>query len=345
VNIRPKGVNLTDPLSCDNIGTETVQVDPRHPEQVYALFTCQGIWKSSDYGQTWNGPINKGTNGTTIGDCAGGITIARGDGDGPPTLYQSCIRGAATGFSRSVNGGVDWTQEQVNVEGSNNQFYPPAVDPNDPKHLVMAVHGPALMVESTDGGLTWQNVPLDPAMLPGGTGGVSFINMDDATKTRGTWLWTAQANGDVGTWRKEPGSPWTQVETNSHPGGVSQIYQPDNKGTVFMGGMYSKQGFGVFRSADYGKTWTHMGSDTLMERVVFGTKKTVYAMMGNEVQGTGSDPALQTAPQPGTSGWMLQPAPKEMMQGPLQAAVTNDGEHDIILLASWGSGLWRYVEP
>ena len=55
---------------CGNYGTKTVQVDPLRPGDVYTMFMCQGVWKSSDYGQTWSGPINTGQNGMTVGDCA-----------------------------------------------------------------------------------------------------------------------------------------------------------------------------------------------------------------------------------------------------------------------------------
>ncbi len=186
-------------------------------------------------------------------------------------------------------------------------------------------------------------------MTPGATGGIKFINTGNATTTRKTWLWLAQATGGVvGTWRTATGAAnadWTRVQSNEHPAGISNIYQPDTNGTVYMVGLYSKEGFGVFRSPDYGQTWTHVGSTTLQERVVFGTSKLVYAMMGNEVTGTGSDPALQTAPPPGTGMWTNPKTPPEMTQGPLQAAVTSDGKSSILLLASWTSGRWRYVEP
>jgi hypothetical protein len=34
-----------------------------------------------------------------------------------------------------------------------------------------------------------------------------------------------------------------------------------------------------------------------------------------------------------------------MKIGAAQAAVTNDGAHDIIVTANWSAGLYRYVEP
>jgi hypothetical protein len=345
-NVTPSNADLSEPLSCGNFGTETVGVDPQHPEQLYAQFMCQGIWKSTDYGQTWNGPINTGSNGEM--DCAGGITIAPHDTSTSPAMYQACIRGAATGFSRSTNGGVDWTHEKADIPGGNGQFYPPAVDSYDPKHLLMSGHGVAVLAQSTDGGQTWSGVELASGMTGGSTGGINFIDTGDAASTRNTWLWLAQATGSVGTWRTSTGAAggdWTQVQSNEHPAGISNIYQPDARGTVYMVGLYSKDGWGVFRSPDYGQTWVHLGATNLQERIVFGTPKQVYAMMGNEIGGTGSDPALQTAPQPGTGGWTSPGPPAGMTQGPLQAAVTSDGTSSIIVLASWTSGLWRYIEP
>jgi len=344
VDVTPPNVDLTDHLSCDNFGTETVQVDPAHPEQLYALFSCQGIWRSTDYGQTWTGPLNQGDSA----DCAGGITIPPVDTASPPVLYQSCIRGKATGFSRSTNGGVDWTRYDVNVPGSNNQFYPPAVDPYDPKHLLLSGHGVAVLAESSDGGLTWSEIVMASDMKGGATVDISFIDTGVAATTHDTWLSIGQA-GNTGTWRTTTGRAggaggWQQVETNTHPPGIGQIYQPDTGGVVYMTGLYSKLGFGVFRSTDYGATWAHFGDMNLQERVVFGTAKNVYAMMGNEVPGTGSDPAIQVAAQPGTA-WAGVATPPGMTQGPLQVAVTSDGQHSIVVLANWTAGLWRYVEP
>jgi hypothetical protein len=37
--------------------------------------------------------------------------------------------------------------------------------------------------------------------------------------------------------------------------------------------------------------------------------------------------------------------PAGMTVGAAQAAVTNDGTHDIIVTANWGAGIWRYIEP
>lgn len=346
-NVTPKGVDLTNVLGCGNYGTETLQADPARPGDFYTLFMCQGIWKSNDYGETWKGPINTGSQGTIAGDCAGGITIPPHDTAPLPTLYAACIRGNGSGFWSSTNGGVDWTRYSVGPGAARQDFYPPVVDPYDPKHLLMAGHEMNLLVESSDGGHSWTEVSTDPGMSEnGGTAGIFFVDTGLAATTSKTFLWIAQQSDQYGTWRTvTAGGAWTLVDKNEHPHGLSQIYQPDTGGVVYMAGAYSKLGWGVLRSTDYGATWAHVGS-TGGEAMVFGTKKNVYAMASGAV-GLGStlDPSLETAPQPGTGTWTTPGTPKDMTIGAAQAAVTNDGKHDIVVTANWGAGVWRYVEP
>ena len=349
INVTPSGVNLTNALGCGNYGTQSAQVDPQHPSNVYTEFMCQGIWKSTDYGATWTGPINTGTNGATVSDCAGGITVGPGTSGGVPTLYESCIRGSGFGFWKSVDGGVNWTRYFVAPSGSSRQdYYPPVVDPYDSNHLLMAGHEQDFLVESIDGGQTWANVSIASGMLEnGGTGAIFFINTGNASTTRGTWLWMAQQSGGTyGTWRTgNNGGTWTKVDNNEHPHGASQIYQPDNSGVVYMAGAYSALGWGVLRSGDYGQTWTHVGG-TGNETVVFGTSKNVYAMFGFPVgPGGASDPTFEVAAQPGTGAWTAPGTPAGLTQGSGQMVVVNDGTHNIIVGGMWNSGVWRYIEP
>jgi hypothetical protein len=347
--VTPTSVDLTNG-TCGNYGTKTAQSDPTHPADLYTLFFCQGIWKSSDYGQTWK-QINTGSNAATITDCAGGVTVAPTSPTTAPILYASCIRGAALGFWRSMNGGVDWTSYNVAAAppgASGQQFYAPVVDPYDNKHLLMVGHAMNLLLQSTDGGQNWTAVTTDPKMNQnGGTGGIDFIKTGNAATTRTTWLWlAAQSGGGIGTWRTtDGGGHWTWVDSNEHINGATQIYQPGTAGIVFMSGVYSKLGWGVLRSADYGQTWAHVGGAT-QETVVFGTSKFVYSMFGwGPGPGTVVDPLLELSSQPGTGSWTNPGTPAAMSQGPAQAAVTNDGKNNIIVVANYNAGLWRYIEP
>jgi fibronectin type 3 domain-containing protein len=347
VNVTPAGVDLTDNL-CGNGGTQSVAADPSNPSNLYAEFNCQGIWKSTDYGTTWTGPINAGRNAAAVSDCVGGITVSPGGGPDHPTIYQGCVQGSGTGFWKSVDGGVHWTNYFVAPGLFRQDYYAPIVDPYDENHLIMAGHAHDSIVESTDGGRQWNAVPLDAGMLTNGlTGFVFFINTGDAATTRGTWLWIGEQSGGVnGTWRTDnSGVTWVQVDKNEHPPGAAQIYQPDNNGVLFMAGSNSNLGNGVLRSADYGQTWTHVGLGNT-ESVVVGTSKDVYSMFGFPAgPGATFDASFELATEPGNGTWVAPGTPAGLTQGAAQISTVNDGNSNILVGAMWNSGLWRYIEP
>jgi fibronectin type 3 domain-containing protein len=348
IDVTPSGIDLTDLLDCGNFGAVTVQVDPMNPSNLYAEFNCQGIWKSTDYGVSWTGPINTGTNGTTIGDCSAGVAISPSSTASIPTIYESCIRGNGLGFWKSVDGGVDWTNYPIGAT-SRQDYYPPVIDPYDQNHLLMCGHEQGgNVIESVDGGQTWTNVSLDGGMAePSSSCTINFINTGTAATTRGTWLWMAEVSGGVyGTWRTtNSGAAWVQVDKNEHTAGAGQIYQPDTGGVVFIAGQYSALGDGVLRSTDYGQTWTHEGIAG-SETVVVGTPNNVYAMYGVPVgPGATTNPAFELSAQPGTGTWTQPGTPAGLTQGSAQIAVVNDGTHNILIGAMWNAGLWRYIEP
>lgn len=346
INITPESVDVMGELSCENYGTESVQADPLHPGTFYTLFMCQGIWKTTDYGTSWS-LVSTGKQGSVVGDCAGGLSVTRNETTNGPTLYVSCIRGAGTGFWKSVNGGVDWTRHNVGPGGERQDFYPAAIDPYNPDHLIMAGHEMNLLVESVDGGQTWTEVHADPGMKQSsGTAALFFIDTGRAETSAKTFLWLAQYSDKIGTWRTSDGGvSWKNVDKNEHPHGLSQIFQPDTKGTVFMAGAYSALGSGVLRSTDYGVTWAHVG-EMSDKGTVFGTSKNVYAMSSAAVSpGTFLDPTFEMSPQPATGSWTTPGTPAAMTVGAAAASIVNDGQHNVILTANFGAGLWRYVEP
>lgn len=352
INVTPAGVDLNDNLDCGNFGTQSVGVDTQNPGTMYAEFNCQGIWKSTDYGQTWAGPVNTGTNGAPAGDCAGGISVNPGATLGSAaTIYESCIRGAYTGFMMSTDGGVNWSIVNLTPLAPDRQdVYAPVVDPYNRNILLMAGHEQDALIESTDAGATWINIPINAGMNEGGgTAAEFFIDTGSSTTTAQTWLWMAQQSGGIfGTWRTTNGgasATWTQVDTNEHPHGSSQVYQPGPGGVLYMAGAYSSLGWGVLRSTDLGVTWTHVGG-TGNQGIAFGTPKNVSSMISNPAQGNAMfDPGWETTPQPGTGAWTTPGTPAGMTNGAAIMAVTNDGTHNILVGANWGAGLWRYVEP
>jgi len=344
-DVTPSGVDMVNPLSCDNYGSITMVADPARPSDLFTQFNCQGVWKSVDYGLTWSGPINTGRGGAGASG-AGGLAIARGPDGQPPILYSAGIRGTGLGFWKSSDGGVSWTNYRVSPARDRQDFYPPVVNPYDANHLLMAGHHMSLIVQSIDGGRNWSSIEMADGMKQGGgTGSIFFIDTGRADTTRDTWIWTAEATGGkIGTWRtSDQGRTWTQVDSNEHAHGQMQIYQPDNGGVVFMPALYSNLGTGVLRSTDYGKTWTRVGVE-MNQATVFGTPKRVYAMYAWACGGCKLDPALQSAPQPGISGWARMSTPPEMAIGAAQAATVFDGTNYVILTANWRGGIWRFVE-
>ncbi len=344
-NVTPSGVDLTDTL-CSNFGAKTISQDPANPSHLYTSFDCQGIWKSTDYGVTWTGPINTGTNGTSVSACSGGLAIPSTSTGSVPTIYQSCIRGGAgLGFWKSTDGGVDWTQITITPTPSRQDYFHPVIDPHDPNHLLMDGHEFISVVESVDGGMTWTSVNLDPGMQH--EGAIFFIDTGDPVTTRQTWLWIADPSGGTyGTWRTvNGGTTWVQVDKNENIANA-EIYQPDTGGVLYMAGNYSVFGTGVLRSTDYGQTWSHVGN-TDIEMAVTGTSKNVYSMYGYPIgAGNSVNLAFEVATQPGTGTWVEPGTPAGMSQGgAAQLTVVNDGTHNIIVGAFWNSGVWRYVEP
>jgi hypothetical protein len=333
INVTPAGVS---PVNCTG-GTHSVQADAAHPSNLYAEFDCYGVYKSTDYGMTWTGPINTGTNGASVTDCQGGIAIAPGSTASVPTIFLACIRGGGIGFWKSVDAGVNWTKYNVAPGGNRQDYVQPAIDPHDPNHLIMVGHEFDSTVESTDGGQTWTAVPLNNGMLQnGGSAYGFFIDTGNATTTRTTFLWMG---GNAGTWRTtDSGTTWTQVDKNQVPGGTAQIYQPDANGVVYMAGFNSALGSGVLRSSDYGQTWAHVGQ-IANEEIVTGTPKNVYAMYGQA-----PNPNFEVASQPGTGQWILPGTPTALLSA-AQFAVVNNGTNNILVGAMWASGMWRYVEP
>lgn len=345
VNVTPANVELSNKLDCDNFGSISMVADPARPSDLYTQFHCQGVWKSVDYGLTWNGPINVGTGGAGVRG-AGGLAIGRGPDGQPPILYSAGIRGSGLGFWKSIDGGVNWVRHRVAPGRDRQDFYPPVVNPHDPDHLLMNGHHMNLIVQSRDGGRTWTEVPIAPGMNQGGGTGFSFfINTGNAATTSQTWLWTAEGtNGSIGTWRtSDGGNTWNRVEGNEHPHGQMQIYQPDISGLIFMSGIYSSQGWGVLRSTDYGQTWKHVGIWS-EQAIVFGTPNRIYSMFAWACADCKLDPKMQSAPVPGTTGWERMTAPPEMPIGAAQSATVFDGKNYIIVTANWKAGLWRYVE-
>ena len=309
-------------------GPGSIVGDPARPSDLYVGGSSAGLWRSTDYGFTW-ALVND-----TLPDVPRGTVIAVA-GTTPATIW-------AAGYNtiyKSSDGGATFTQTSLDVS-----LYSLKVDPYDGTHLLSGLHEADGLVESVDGGATWQM--LGGTGFP--TGGISwypyFIDTGNAATTRRTWFAIAQ-DGASAIVTSDGGASWTVpsgLQGLQHPHGNSQLYQ--NGATLFVAGISGPEGQGVYRSTDLGASFARVDSGQTPEALVWGTPKNVYAMYAWACSGCDLGTQFEIAPQPGTD-WAATPVPDELMIGPNSVVVTNDGANSVFVGLMWDQGLWRYVEP
>jgi hypothetical protein len=315
-------------------GPGAIVADPSRPSDLYIGEGGAGLWKSTDYGNHWTQTT------TTIGYSAIGIPIAVAP-TSPATVW--CAAGTADGtLWKSTDGGMTFTKIPQKLR---TDLYSIQVDPNDNSHLISGFHEQDGLVESTDGGNTWN--PVGTTGWPGG--GISwypfFINTGQASTTRTTWFAIAQDGGSaVITQNGGASASWTipnGLHGLQHPHGAARLDQRGS--TLFVAGMQGP-GNGVYRSTDLGMNWMRVDSGMYSEAVVWSTPKNVYSMWGWACSGCTFMNVFESSPQPGTS-WSLGTLPSGLAIGPNSIVVTNDGHHNIFIGTMWAAGIWKYVEP
>lgn len=345
-DVTPSNASKTASYPNGNYGCQTVYFDTANPGVAYCQFNCQGVWKSTNYGASWQGPINIGNaEGIAFGDNAGGITY----GGVSNVMHAGTFRGTNYGYRRSDDGGITWTRYTV-AGMATQDVYPPTVNPYNPDHLLIAGHEQDFIAQSTNRGASWSSITLNAGMLTGnvGTAFLFFVDTGNSTTTAQTWLWMGQSNGGAqGTWRTTNGGvSWAKVETCEHPHGASQIYQPNTTGTLLIAGEYATAGGqGVLQSTDYGATFAHVGNSS-PATCVWGTPTATYSQYGWAIgQPNTITPGYQTGNATGST-WSNGSLPSGMADGGVaQTAVAYDGINRIMLSAQWHGGLWRYIEP
>ena len=134
---------------------------PAQPNVFYVGAVNGGVWKSNDFGRTWN-PIFDEQPSQSIGAIAVApsdpniVYVASGEGLHRPDLS------VGDGIYRSADAGKTWTQLGLR----NGQQIPAiAIDPQNPNRIFAAVlghpYGPNEergIFRSVDGGQTWQKI-------------------------------------------------------------------------------------------------------------------------------------------------------------------------------------------
>ncbi len=246
---------------------------PGQPNVFYIGQVNGGVWKSDDYGRTWN-PIFDHESTQSIG----AIAVAPSD---PNIIYVGSGEGlhrpdlsVGNGIYKSTDAGKTWTHLGLR-EGQ--QIPALAVDPRDPNRVFAAVlghpYGPSQergIYRSTDGGQNWQrviskdentggsDVEIDPA-----NSDVVYASMWEVRE--GPWEDGNEFNGAGGGLFKstDGGGTWHAL-TNGLPKDLSQIYvaiAPSDSRRLYATLSTAAGKLGVYRSDDAGDSWSQITAD------------------------------------------------------------------------------------
>lgn len=313
-----------------NYGAQTIALSPSDPSTVY-LGTCyQGIWRTTDAGETWE-QVNSGRNGKNL-ETGRNWTLAVDPNDAD-TLYTVAGFGFEQGLWKSVDGGVNWSQmlpEDVAAQTSPD-VYSVAIDPDDSGHLLLGFHsgwagGPASgVVESRDSGRTWIIHDPEPSW---GSGHYAFF------VTGTTWLVTTQ---DDGVWRTtDSGNSWVRVSKTPMQHGANQLYRTA-EGVLFLGGLHT-----LLTSSDEGESWTAVGPWSQDGyNAIIGDGQFLYAQAANTGMNTlADDPPYVISPEHDGQRWTpYNDGAQIFANGPM--AMAFDPEARIIYSSNWGAGVWK----
>jgi photosystem II stability/assembly factor-like uncharacterized protein len=249
-----------------------------------------GVWKTTDYGRTWN-PIFDKEPTQSIGAIAVApsdsnvVYVASGEGLRRPDLS------VGNGIYRSNDAGKTWQYPGSNDGGSNDgglrdgqQIPALAVDPRDPNRVFAAVLGHPYganeargIYRSMDGGQTWKKVLSKDANTGGSDVAIDPAHPDVVYAAMwesrlGPWEDGNQYDGTHGglfkstdggeTWKQlTKGLPenLVQIQVAIAPSDTNRIYA--TLSTTSEGGYGSAEGLGVYRSDDAGESWTKITDD------------------------------------------------------------------------------------
>ncbi len=244
---------------------------PSQPNAFYIGAVNGGVWKTNDYGRTWNPIFDKEPTASI-----GAIAIAPSD---PNVVYVGSGEGlhrpdlsVGDGIYKSTDAGATWTHLGLR---DGQQISVMAIDPRDPNRLFVAVPGHPYgpnpdrgIYRSTDGGQSFQKVLYKDENIGG-----NDVEIDPADpNTVYATLWDAREgpwenaswNGSGGGVFKstDGGQTWNQL-AGGLPAGIVQAYitiAPSNPRRLFAV-VAVKDGVDLYRSDDAGAGWTTVTTD------------------------------------------------------------------------------------
>ena len=243
------------------------------PNVFYMGAVNGGVWKSDDFGRTWN-PIFDGQPTQSIGS----IAVAPSD---PNIIYVGSGEGLARpdlsvgdGVYKSTDAGKTWTRLGLR----NSQGIPAlAVDPRNPNRVFAAALGHPYGANeergiylSTDGGQNWQKALSKDANVGG-----SDVQMDPSNPEivyaslwevrLGPWEDGNQYSGTGGgVFKSTDGGKTWRALGNGLPKGIIQVdvaIAASQPSRLYASVATNEPSVGIYRSDDAGENWTRITTD------------------------------------------------------------------------------------
>jgi len=246
----------------------------QQPNVYYMGVNDGGVWKTNDYGRTWQ-PIFDGQPTGSIGDVAVApsnpnvIYVGTGEGVERPDLS------VGDGMYKSTDGGKTWAFLGL---GDAQQIGGLAVDPNDENKCFAAVlghpYGPNAergVFRTSNGGKTWEKV----LYIDENTGAIQvtidpidskIIYADLPQMRQGPWENCDLVGPNSGLYKSiDGGTTWKKLTTGlpTSQDGLGRIgfcIAPSNHNRLYAT-VDSKKGGGEYRSDDGGNSWTLLTDD------------------------------------------------------------------------------------
>ena len=246
---------------------------PSQPNVFYMGAVNGGVWKSDDFGRTWN-PLFDGQPTQSVG----AIAVAPSN---PNTIYVGSGEGLARpdlsvgdGVYKSTDAGKTWTHLGLR----NSQGIPAiAVDPRNPNRVFAAALGHPYGANeergiylSTDGGQNWQKVLSKDANVGGSDVQIDPSNPETVYASLwevrlGPWEDGNQYSGTGGgVFKSTDGGKTWRALANGLPKGIIQVdiaIAASQPSRLYASVATNGPSVGIYRSDDAGENWTRITTD------------------------------------------------------------------------------------
>jgi photosystem II stability/assembly factor-like uncharacterized protein len=247
---------------------------PQQPNVFYIGVNNGGVWKTTDYGRTWNPIFDEQPNGS-VGD----VVVAPSN---PNVLYVGSGEGlqrpdlsVGDGIYKSVDAGKTWTHLGLN---SAQQIGGLAIDPINENRVFVASlghpYGPNTergVYRTLDGGKTWEKVlykdentgAVQVAIDPKNS---NIIYADLWAGRQGPWENGAWNGPESGLFKSTDGGTTWKKLTNGLPttqqglGRIGFTIAPTDPNRLYAT-VESPQMGGIYRSDDAGENWIRLTGD------------------------------------------------------------------------------------